>query len=139
MERNETFGKCNYINLQNGLKCGCLRYRNINYNNLLCEGCQHDQTFHEKDLSSQSSQNTNYQTINSELNSIFRKRKRPAFNQSIPIQSNEFVDHHSNNNSINLKFNPYHITTSKPINKKPITFSLICLPDGELAPKIPRK
>lgn len=53
MDKTEIFGKCNYINLQTGLKCGCLRYRNIHYENLLCEGCTHDQTFHEKDSSPQ--------------------------------------------------------------------------------------
>ena len=78
MENNEVYGKCNYINLQNGLKCGCLRYRNIQNNDLLCEGCEHDQTFHEKD-NQNLSKNTHYSPINLELNNIFKKRKLPNY------------------------------------------------------------
>ncbi len=105
MERNETFGKCNYINLENGLKCGCLRYRNNNINDLLCEGCKHDQTFHEynNQILQISPKTTPYLPINMELNNIFKKRK---VHQNISVQPN-FGSDEFNVNSTKNKFNPY--------------------------------
>ena len=127
----EEFGKCNFINLETGLKCGCLRYRNdIQQNNLLCEGCGYDQTYHIL-ISSQLSSHqdtTFYQPINSEINNIFKRNWRP------------YIHSISADSLSNLKFNPYHGVSNKNKNKKPpTTFSLICLPDGEVTPKIPRK
>ena len=135
MERNESFGKCNFINLENGLKCGCLRYRNNpGISHHLCEGCGHDQTFHEYNNDHQS---PSYLSINSELNNIFKKRK---VQYDIPSDHLEF----NVNSTTQNKFNPYHNIQRNPINnkhniQKSFFFTLIILPSGNKTPKIPRK
>jgi hypothetical protein len=117
MEQNETFGKCNFVNLENGLKCGCLRYRNNRTDNLLCEGCKHDQTFHEYNNHQTSPLiNTSRSPINMELNSIFKKRK-------VSVRS-DFGSHELN--ATRNPFNPYQqhipINNNKHKNQKSSIF-----------------
>lgn len=40
-------GKCNYRNLQTGIKCGCLRSRVQSINDHSCKACKHDLCYHE--------------------------------------------------------------------------------------------
>ncbi|CAB5379600.1 unnamed protein product [Rhizophagus irregularis] len=42
-----TYGKCNYRNLQTGVKCGCLRSRVQSINDHSCKACKHDLNYHE--------------------------------------------------------------------------------------------
>ena len=90
-----TLGKCQYRNLENGYKCGCLRYAHQSDNNECCKACGHYQNYHEVE----SLQNHNHVFLHQMLNN-------PLMHVHNQVQDFESIDVHLEyqSNSVSSQF-----------------------------------
>jgi hypothetical protein len=72
-------GKCNYRDLQTGVKCGCLRSRVLSINDYLCKACKLDLCYHEIIQPKESSKNFNDKLKNNRKNENFPYKKLITF------------------------------------------------------------